>query len=364
MPDRETIIFTTDGIGRGGKERQITLLAKHLSQKFDVFILSVTFDPNNYLEEYGFPSSNIVVLNDKSKGAFKEYVKFVKQFKNCYIFAFDSKTAFWVLLSHRFFGQKFVNCSIRHGIRGRKFSHYLRTLILWFSPYVIANSEAGLKANQLTESDRNFILYNANPLIGTSFESHKKDSVLLQKYFGKEDLQGKVIFISVANFVPYKDYETVIKGLAIFRKQSDFKYLIIGNGPLKGYIQTLIESHNLVDNVFIVGPTKDVFEHLSVADVFIHSSKGEGISNAILEAMIAGLPVIATAVGGNAEILHPQYSRTFEYKDVDGFVRILINELEELRSLSSSKEVLHKHLQKFSVSSTISKFEYIITKIG
>jgi len=66
-------------------------------------------------------------------------------------------------------------------------------------------------------------------------------------------------------------------------------------------LQGLVRDLNLSDRFHFAGSVTDLQQHLSTADVFVLPSRSEGFSNAIIEAMAASLPVVATNVGGNAE---------------------------------------------------------------
>ena len=66
-------------------------------------------------------------------------------------------------------------------------------------------------------------------------------------------------------------------------------------------LQLLVKELNLDDHFRFVGGISNLREHLSAADIFVLPSRSEGFSNAIVEAMAAALPVVATNVGGNAE---------------------------------------------------------------
>jgi glycosyltransferase involved in cell wall biosynthesis len=78
---------------------------------------------------------------------------------------------------------------------------------------------------------------------------------------------------------------------------------MIGDGPLLPAVVEVLHSAGLEEHVWLPGRRDDVAELLRDFDVFSLSSRVEGISNTILEAMATGLPVVATRVGGNAELI-------------------------------------------------------------
>jgi glycosyltransferase involved in cell wall biosynthesis len=78
---------------------------------------------------------------------------------------------------------------------------------------------------------------------------------------------------------------------------------IIGDGPERARVEAAVVEHGLDGRVWISGERADVPAILRRLDCFVLPSVAEGISNTILEAMATGLPVVATRVGGNPELL-------------------------------------------------------------
>lgn len=108
---------------------------------------------------------------------------------------------------------------------------------------------------------------------------------------------------SVGRLDPVKDHAGLIEAFAEVSEDPRAVLLIIGEGPFRPELERLIESRGLAGRVRLLGERHDVPQVLAALDVFVLSSLGEGIANAILEAMATGLPVIATRVGGNPELV-------------------------------------------------------------
>jgi sugar transferase (PEP-CTERM/EpsH1 system associated) len=87
--------------------------------------------------------------------------------------------------------------------------------------------------------------------------------------------------------------------------QASLRLVMIGNGPLRSQSQALLEQAGICELAWLPGERSDVPEILRGLDCFVLPSLAEGISNTILEAMASGLPVIATEVGGNSELIEP-----------------------------------------------------------
>ncbi len=106
----------------------------------------------------------------------------------------------------------------------------------------------------------------------------------------------------VANFIHYKGHEAFLESwAAVTRKLPRATVLLVGDGPTRGAAERQAASLGLEDSVRFLGRRADVPALLALADVVVHPSTEEGFSNAILEAMAAGKPVVAARVGGNPE---------------------------------------------------------------
>jgi sugar transferase (PEP-CTERM/EpsH1 system associated) len=114
---------------------------------------------------------------------------------------------------------------------------------------------------------------------------------------------------TVGRLVPVKNQAMLLDALAIVRAQGvSFKAVLAGEGPLLADLQARVTSLGLADQVILAGSRQDVPDILAAYDIFVLSSLSEGLSNVILEAMAAGLPVVATNVGGAGELV--QQDRT------------------------------------------------------
>ncbi len=121
----------------------------------------------------------------------------------------------------------------------------------------------------------------------------------------KLKLDGKVIILFVGRLSEQKSLPTLINAFAVARKNSAALHLLLlGDGPSRPALESQTEALGISECVTFAGSQRDVRAYLEAADVFALPSISEGISNALLEAMSAGLACVATPVGGNAEVLN------------------------------------------------------------
>ncbi len=113
---------------------------------------------------------------------------------------------------------------------------------------------------------------------------------------------------SVGRMHGVKDQLTLVRAfIRLLEKQPELKanvrLIIIGDGPLRDQAIRLLESKAVAELAWLPGQRNDIADIMRRLDIFVLPSKAEGISNTILEAMATGLPIVATRVGGNPELI-------------------------------------------------------------
>jgi L-malate glycosyltransferase len=116
---------------------------------------------------------------------------------------------------------------------------------------------------------------------------------------------GRRVVTSVGNIRRVKGHDVLIRAAGLVVKQfPDVVFNVAGKVLEARYfsdLQVMVRDLDLLDHFYFIGNISNLREHLSGADIFVLPSRSEGFSNAIVEAMAASLPVVATNVGGNAE---------------------------------------------------------------
>jgi sugar transferase (PEP-CTERM/EpsH1 system associated) len=119
---------------------------------------------------------------------------------------------------------------------------------------------------------------------------------------------GTVVIGTVGRMERVKDQLTLVRAfLQLLQAMPDgrarLRLVLVGEGPLRSEASALLEQADASHLAWLPGAREDVPELLRCLDIFVLPSLAEGISNTILEAMASGLPVVATRVGGNAELV-------------------------------------------------------------
>lgn len=122
--------------------------------------------------------------------------------------------------------------------------------------------------------------------------------------FGGAD---EVVIGTVGRLQAVKDQLTLVRAFAIARgcapASKRLRLLIAGDGPLRAEVEAEIRASGCGEAIWLAGERADVPDVMRALDLFVLPSRAEGISNTILEAMASGLPVVATDVGGNGELV-------------------------------------------------------------
>lgn len=155
-----------------------------------------------------------------------------------------------------------------------------------------------------------------------------------------------VWIVITASLSPVKRHDLFLKALAEIKQRDktiNFRAILLGDGPQRKKIERLTEDLDLVNYIHFEGAVKNVAAYLQHSDIGVLCSDREGLSNAIIEYMAHGLPVVATAVGGNVELV----DATNGFYVPPGDHRALANALLKLlKNKELRKSLGEKSLQK------------------
>lgn len=130
----------------------------------------------------------------------------------------------------------------------------------------------------------------------------KHDIAALRRSLGLAE-EDRVVG-TIARLVPVKNHAVLLDAFdRIAQRIKNVRLLIVGDGELRGEMEEKARRLGLQARVHFLGAREDIPDLLPVMDLFVLSSESEGLSIALLEAMAAGLPVVATRVGGTPELV-------------------------------------------------------------
>src|SRR5699024_7023763 len=151
----------------------------------------------------------------------------------------------------------------------------------------------------------NKLTLKRNDLLITNSELSKNIHNERRKY----DYRNELNLIIIANLNKVKGFDYLLPAIKKIKKSGiSINLKILGEGPERSNIESYINRNDLEKNIQLYGQVKNVYKYLSESDILISASLSEGLSNAIMEGMAYGLPIIATEVGGSPELVIPQKS--------------------------------------------------------
>ena len=166
----------------------------------------------------------------------------------------------------------------------------------------------------------------------------------------------------VARLDPIKDHPTLLRAFAgIANRHPDAHLVVAGDGPAR----PALERHG-VRQVHFLGSRSDIPDLLRGLDLFVLTSLNEGISNTILEAMASGLPVVASRVGGNPELVREGVDgMLFPAGNVENLAKCLDRYLgDENSRRKHGKNARERALEKFSVQAMVAQYEEVWRRVA
>lgn len=141
------------------------------------------------------------------------------------------------------------------------------------------------------------------PGVGIDLDKFQKKEPTRQEIRNKLGIPDeKIILMSVGELTKRKNHMVVIEALARL-KEYDILYVICGDGPLKAQLRAKAEELGVRDRLKLLGFRKDIAELHKAADIFVFPSLQEGLPVALMEAMASGLPIVASKIRGNEDLI-------------------------------------------------------------
>ena len=199
-----------------------------------------------------------------------------------------------------------------------------------------------------------------------------KNSVVKLSDNKKNDLRKKLdinpgdfVIGSVGNFVPHKDFETLIKAFKlVYDEKKNVKLLLVGNGELLNDMKKLSEELNISGSVIFTGYADNVGELMNIMDLYAATSQEEGLNTSVIEAMMHGLPVVATKAGGLPELVVDNYNGYLcDVKDYTGISKKILFLISEKKKSEKFSENALSHSKGFGMESMLKNYLNLYRKL-
>jgi glycosyltransferase involved in cell wall biosynthesis len=300
------IAFLITGLNYGGAETQLVHLATRLKKRgWDVQVISM-IPPVAYVEELKRAGIHVYSLEMRRgvpdpRGLFR-LVKILRRERPQILHCHMVHANLLGRISRIFVKTPVLICSVHSIIEGGRQREIAYRFTDWLCDLTTQVSRAGLERYvQIGAVPRQKIRYIPNGVDTEIFKPDLEARLRLRKDLRVED---KFVWLAVGRFEKAKDYSNMLNAFAkVVSKRKDSVLLIAGQGSLMEKIKHLAGELGITHQVYFLGVRKDVPELMNAADAYVMSSSWEGMPLVLLEASAVGLPIVATDVGGNKEIV-------------------------------------------------------------
>lgn len=172
---------------------------------------------------------------------------------------------------------------------------------------------------------------------------------------------GEIVFISVGRLVPQKGFDRLLKVVYRLKKEGyRFSVNILGEGKDRDALERYVKDNELDSYVSLLGFCSNPYPYIKNADVFISSSRTEGYSTVVCEAIILGVPVLATDCSGMSEIIGNSGCGIISENSEEGIYRMMKQILDDGSQLEKLREKTLEHRKIFQLKNRMKEIEGIL----
>jgi len=331
----------------GGGSLHVDLLINNLSDNFDIYCAAPVENPygQKWFERLG--NTNFLELPHRSFSV-KHLIRlifFIKRNKIDIIHAHGKGAGIYARLAKIFTRKTYLVYTL-HGLHIANYTKSMKYIYIYFERVLgkltnlfinVSNGEKQVCLdNKLFNASKSMVIYNA-------IEQDENN------YPAKDELRRKLnlpidrfLILAVIRFNPQKNIRAMLEIAQKFSNDKKFMFIIIGDGEEKSEIENRIIDEK-IDNVKLPGYQKNVNEYLHASDLFLSTSLWEGLPYSLIEATRAGIPIVASDVTGNNEVVINKYNGYLFSLDKLNSVNEMIM---ELYNSNETCELFGKNSQK------------------
>ncbi|MCF7792783.1 MAG: glycosyltransferase family 4 protein [Candidatus Cloacimonetes bacterium] len=345
----------------GAQNVMLKILENLDKDKYEIYVLSRSGGPLiEKLEELQI--KHIPVNSLRRDLSFWDFIAFFKIWWICRKYKYDvvhthsSKTGFLGRIAAKLAGIG----NVIHTSHGFPFNKYQSKPVRSF--YMKCEKIAGWFCDKVVfvnQHDRKFVIQNK--IINSKKALTIYNGIEVPQKLSPKKNNNRFIIGSSFRFWKQKNpIRTVNAAIEVCKKNSQIEFIFLGDGELLEECQLLVQDAQLQNRIIFEAWVTNIFEHLNKFDAFLLYSKWEGLPVSILEAMSVGLPIIASDIVGNDELVDDNNGKLVSLNEVDKLIDFLItlplrkDELEKW-----GKESRKRVEEKFSLKEFVNKYKEI-----
>ena len=364
--NQKKLILFMPSMDGGGVEKNLIVISNFIS-KYIKNLTLITFDDkfnNKFLKKI-----NIINYKKKNKKKNNKYFKYLTcliilskeiiKNKNTSVFSFQANIYVIFLSLILRFNLLVRSNSSPTGWSKNIVKNYLFKIFLQFPKSVIVNS-----LDFKHEIDKKFLINSSliyNPLNKNEILFKSKEKINFKIFNTNNSLK----LINVSRFTDQKDHLTLLKAFEKIHKIIEVELLIIGYGINKTLIQNFIKKNHLQNKIKVLKFQKNPYKFINKCDLFVLTSKFEGLPNVLLEALTLKKFIISSnCPTGPREILkNGKYGFLFETEDYKKLSELILKYSKNKSKFKNKIELGYKSLNRFDLDVNGKKYLSEILKI-
>ncbi|MFZ3133239.1 glycosyltransferase [Methanothrix sp.] len=300
------LLFLITSLAYGGAETQLVRLAIQLKKRgWDVLVVTM-MQPKAYADELEAAGICVASLGIARKipdpRPILHLVRLIRSWQPDVIHSHMVHANLLARIVRPLAPVNILICTAHNTNEGGRFREFLYRLTDPFCDLTTQVSEAGMERYvRVRAVPRREIRYIPNGVDTIRFRPDLENRSIIRRELG---LKNNFLWLSVGRFDIQKDYPNILQALTfVVRKLPDAILAIVGDGPLRPAMEELAGNLGLRDSTMFLGTGRDVPGLMNAADGYVMSSAWEGMPVVLLEAAATELPIVATDVGGNREVV-------------------------------------------------------------
>ncbi|MDW8103882.1 MAG: glycosyltransferase [Armatimonadota bacterium] len=303
---RRHVVFVITSLDAGGAQAQVVRLAGALKQRGWKVSLVSMIPPRLYASELQGAGIFVETLHMRRKvpdprGVLR-LARLLKEWRPDVVHSHMVHANILVRVTRLLVPVPVLVCSIRsvyEGGRLREMLYRLTDPLCDLTTHVCrAGAERFVRVKAVSARRMRYIPNGVDTEI---FRPDDAARVQMRAHLGVQDT---FVWLAVGRLEPAKDYPTLLHAFEkVARHCSSIKLLLAGEGALRDILKKMVCQLHIEDRVTFLGARQDIPQLMNAADACVMSSAWEGLPNVLLEAHACGLPIVATDVGGNSEVV-------------------------------------------------------------
>tara|TARA_B100000029_G_scaffold116429_2_gene109243 strand:- start:675 stop:1769 length:1095 start_codon:yes stop_codon:yes gene_type:complete len=362
---KKRIIIFMPSIEGGGVEKNLFIIANYLSKKVgNINLITIS---NKYKKKFN-KFINFISLSSKFWDNMSRRTKYflaiillireILKDRNTVVFSFQANI--YCIIICKIFSIKIISRSntAPAGWSKNPFKRIIFKIFLKLSDKIMVNSYQFKKDLKKELGVNSVCIYNP---LNTS-EILKKSKNKSQKIFKSKD---RLRILNMGRFTDQKDQITILKALNKLKEKINFEAAIIGKGVLKEKLQKYIDNQNLNDQIKIKNFTKNPYSAIKQTELFILSSKFEGLPNVLLESLVLKKFIISSncPTGPKEILLNGQGGLLFNIGNYKELEKRIIFYNENKKKCLKKLNISIKKLNRFDYKKNLNEYVKLVKSI-